>query len=79
MVATNSVAQRTSNIIRWNFSSSLWLSLKKHLKDLHTEIDIVTTPDGSLVGMVHSNNGTTDLNAWVNLLKNSLISVSEQT
>ena len=43
--------------------------LEKPLKDLHTEIDMVTTPDGSLVAMVHSNNGTTDLNAWVNLFK----------
>ena len=43
--------------------------LEKPLKDLHTEIDMVTTPDGSLVAMVHSNNGTTDLNAWVNIFK----------
>ena len=68
MVATNSVAQRTSNISAGTSFFSM-VVLEKPLKDLHTEIDMVTTPDGSLVAMVHSNNGTTDLNAWVNLFK----------
>ncbi len=68
MVATNSVAQRTSNISAGTSFFSM-VVLEKPLKDLHTEIDMVTTPDGSLVAMVHSNNGTTDLNAWVNVFK----------
>ena len=68
MVATNSVAQRTSNISAGTSFFSM-VVLEKPLKDLHTEIDMVTTPDGSLVAIVHSNNGTTDLNAWVNLFK----------
>ena len=68
MVATNSVAQRTSNISAGTSFFSM-VVLEKPLKDLHTEIDMVTTPDGSLVAMVHSNNGTTDLNAWVNIFR----------
>ena len=68
MAATNSVAQRTSNISAGTSFFSM-VVLEKPLKKLHTEIDMVTTPDGSLVAMVHSNNGTTDLNAWVGLFK----------
>ena len=41
--------------------------LEKPLKKLHTEIDMVTTPDGAPVAMAHANNCTSDLNAWVNL------------
>lgn len=47
MVATNSVAQRTSNISAGTSFFSM-VVLEKPLKDLHTEIDMVTTPDGSL-------------------------------
>ena len=43
--------------------------LEKDLKKPHEVIDIVTTPDGSPVAMVHCNNCTSDLNAWVNLFK----------
>ena len=43
--------------------------LEHELKKVHPEIDLVTTPDGSLVGMVHCNNCTSDLNAWVGLFK----------
>lgn len=43
--------------------------LEKNLTKVHPEIDMVTTPDGSLVAMVHCNNCTSDLNAWVNLFK----------
>ena len=68
MVATNSVAQRTSNISAGTSFFSM-VVLEKPLKDLHTEIDMVTTPDGSLVAMVHANNCTSDLNAWVGLFK----------
>lgn len=41
--------------------------LEKELTKVYPEIDLVTTPDGALVGMVHCNNCTSDLNAWVNL------------
>jgi len=43
------------------------LVLVKELSRVHSEIDLVTTPDGNLVGMAHSNNCTSDLNAWISL------------
>ena len=43
--------------------------LEKELSKVYKEIDLVTTPSGNLVGMVHCNNCTSDLNAWVNLFK----------
>ena len=43
--------------------------LENELKKVYPEIDLVTTPDGSLVGMVHANNCTSDLNAWVGLFR----------
>ena len=39
--------------------------IERSLAELHTEIDMVTTPDGSPVAMVHSNNGASELDAWV--------------
>ena len=66
MVATNSVARRTGNV---SAGTSIFVMavMEKELKKLHREIDLVTTPDGSLVAMVHANNCTSDLNAWVGL------------
>ena len=43
--------------------------LEKELSRVYEEIDMVTTPDGSLVAMVHCNNCTSDLNAWVGLFR----------
>ena len=43
--------------------------LEKELSRVYPEIDLVTTPSGNLVGMVHCNNCTSDLNAWVNIFK----------
>lgn len=68
MVATNSVAQRTGNVSAGT-SVFAMIVLEHDLKKVHPEIDLVTTPDGSLVGMVHCNNCTSDLNAWVGLFK----------
>ena len=68
MVATNSVAQRTGNISAGT-SGFAMIVLEHELKKVHSEIDLVTTPDGSLVGMAHTNNCTSDLNAWVGLFK----------
>ena len=68
MVATNSVAQRTGNVSAGT-SVFAMIVLEHELKKVHPEIDLVTTPDGSLVGMVHCNNCTSDLNAWVGLFK----------
>lgn len=66
MVATNSVAPRTGNISAGT-SSFAMVVLEKELKKVHPEIDLVTTPAGDLVGMVHVNNCTSDINAWVSL------------
>ena len=68
MVATNSVAQRTGNISAGT-SIFAMVVLEKDLSKVYPEIDLVTTPDGSLVAMSHANNGTSDLNAWVGLFK----------
>lgn len=43
--------------------------LEKALEKVHEEIDMVTTPAGDAVAMVHCNNCTSDLNAWVNIFK----------
>ncbi|MBQ1973474.1 MAG: ATPase, partial [Paraprevotella sp.] len=68
MVATNAVKQRTGNVSAGTSSFSM-IVLEKDLSQPYEMIDMVTTPDGSLVAMVHCNNCTSDLNAWVNLFK----------
>ncbi|MCI9487325.1 MAG: FGGY-family carbohydrate kinase [Lachnospiraceae bacterium] len=68
MAATNSVKKRTGNVSAGT-SVFAMIVLERELKKVHPEIDLVTTPDGSLVGMVHCNNCTSDLNAWVNLFR----------
>ena len=68
MVATNSIAARTGNVSAGT-SVFAMIVLEKALSKLHPEIDMVTTPTGKPVAMVHSNNCTSDLNAWVELFK----------
>ena len=68
MVATNAVRQRTGNVSAGTSSFSM-IVLKKALSKPYEVIDMVTTPDGSPVAMVHCNNCTSDLNAWVGLFK----------
>lgn len=68
MVATNSVKVRTGNVSAGTSVFGM-VVLEKDLKKVHEEIDIVTTPAGDSVAMVHCNNCTSDLNAWVNLFK----------
>lgn len=68
MAATNSVAKRTGNVSAGT-SVFAMVVLEKELSKVYSEIDLVTTPDGSLVGMVHANNCTSDLNAWVGLFR----------
>ncbi len=67
MVATNSVRPRTGNVSAGT-SVFAMIVLEKSLSKLHTEIDIVLTPDGKTVGMAHSNNCTSDFDAWIALL-----------
>ena len=66
MTATNSVGVRTGNVSAGT-SVFAMIVLEKELKKVYPEIDLVTTPSGALVGMVHCNNCTSDLNAWVNI------------
>ncbi|MDR2976648.1 MAG: FGGY-family carbohydrate kinase [Streptococcaceae bacterium] len=68
MVATNSVEVRRGNI-SVGTSAFAMLVLEKNLSKVYPEIDLVTTPDGHLVAMVHANNCTSDINAWVKLFE----------
>ncbi len=68
MVATNSVATRAGNVSAGT-SVFAMVVLEKELSRVYPEIDLVTTPSGNLVAMVHCNNCTSDLNAWVNLFR----------
>ena len=68
MAATNSIAKRTGNVSAGT-SIFAMIVLEKELTKVYPEIDLVTTPTGNLVGMVHCNNCTSDLNAWVNIFK----------
>ena len=70
MVATNSVAPRTGNVSAGT-SIFAMVVLEKALSKVYPEIDMVTTPAGDPVAMVHCNNCTSDLNAWVDLLAES--------
>ena len=68
MAATNSVAPRTGNVSAGT-SIFAMVVLEKALSKVYPEIDMVTTPAGDPVAMVHCNNCTSDLNAWINLFK----------
>ncbi len=68
MVATNAVSPRTGNVSAGTSSFSM-IVLEKDLSKPYEAIDIVTTPDGHPVAMVHCNNCTSDLNAWVGIFK----------
>ena len=68
MVATNAVRPRTGNVSAGTSSFSM-IVLEKDLSKPYEMIDIVTTPDGAPVAMVHCNNCTSDINAWVNLFQ----------
>jgi len=72
MVATNSIKPNTGNISAGTSVFAL-LVLEKPLSKLHPEIDMVTTPVGNPVTLVHCNNCTADLDAWVNLFGDVLV------
>lgn len=71
MAATNSLRQRTGNVSAGT-SVFAMLVLEEELHALHPEIDLVTTPDGSPVAMVHSNNCSSDYDAWISLFREAL-------
>lgn len=66
MTATNSVRVRTGNVSAG--TSDFAMVVVEKMPGVHREIDMVTTPAGKPVAMVHCNNCTSDINAWVNLL-----------
>ena len=68
MVATNSVRARTGNVSAGTSIFSM-IVLEKPMTNVYPEIDIVTTPVGKQVGMVHCNSCTSDINAWVSLFR----------
>ena len=68
MTATNAVAPRTGNVSAGTSIFSM-VVLERPLRRVYEEIDLVTTPTGKPVAMVHCNNCTNDSNAWVELLK----------
>ena len=68
MTATNAVAPRTGNVSAGTSIFSM-VVLEHPLERVYEEIDLVTTPTGAPVAMVHCNNCTNDTNAWVNVLK----------
>ncbi|MGT2666036.1 xylulokinase [Streptococcus rifensis] len=66
MVATNSIAPRTGNVSAGT-SIFAMIVLEDDLKNRYPVIDVVTTPVGDTVAMVHANNCSSDINAWVKL------------
>jgi len=68
MTATNAVAPRTGNVSAGTSIFSM-VVLEQPLKHVYEEIDVITTPSGKAVGMVHCNNCTNDSNAWVGVLR----------
>jgi len=68
MVATNSVAPRTGNVSAGT-SIFAMVVLERPLEALHHEIDLVTTPAGDAVAMVHCNNGASELGEWVGMFR----------
>jgi sugar (pentulose or hexulose) kinase len=71
MVATNSVSERTGNVSAGT-SIFAMIVMEKELSKVYPEIDIVTTPAGKPVAMVHCNNCTSDIDAWVKLFSELL-------
>lgn len=68
MVATNAIAPRTGNV---SVGTSIFamVVLERPLRGVHPEIDLVATPAGDPVAMVHANNGTSELAAWITMLR----------
>ncbi|KQY47128.1 xylulokinase [Cellulomonas sp. Root137] len=78
MVATNSVAPRTGNV---SVGTSIFamVVLEKPLAQVHHELDLVTTPGGDLVAMVHCNNGASELGAWADLFGQFATAIGQPT
>lgn len=77
MVATNAVRPRTGNV---SVGTSIFamVVLERALTSAHPEVDPVATPDGHPVAMVHCNNGTSELNTWMELFSNVAVAFGKQ-
>ncbi len=73
MVATKSVKKRSGNVSAGT-SVFAMIVLEKDLSKSYEEIDLLMTPAGDLVAMAHSNNCTSNLDAWMNLFNEVLLS-----
>lgn len=71
MVATNSIRPRSGNVSAGT-SVFAMVVLEQKLKRVYEELDVVMTPSGDTVAMVHCNNGTSELNAWVHMFQELL-------
>lgn len=71
MVATNSIKVNTGNISAGT-SAFAMIVLEKELSEVYEQLDMVTTPAGKPVAMAHSNNCSSDINAWINLFGENL-------
>ena len=71
MVATNSIAKRTGNVSAGTSVFAMTV-MERELTSSYPEIDVITTPMGDQTALVHCNNCTSDLNAWVNIFKEFL-------
>ena len=78
MTATNSIAALTGNVSAGT-SIFAMVVLQKPLSRVYPELDIVTTPDGKPVAMVHCNNGTSDINGWVQMFAEIVSAHTGQT
>lgn len=76
MVATNSVKKRTGNVSVGTSVFSM-IVLEKELSKVYPEVDMVTTPNGHPVAMIHANNCSSDLNAWIGLFKEFMESLGQ--
>ena len=77
MTATNAVAARTGNVSAGT-SVFAMVVLEKPLSKVYTEIDMVTTPTGKPVAMVHCNNCTNEINAWAQVLRGFLEAMGQK-
>lgn len=68
MVATNAVREKSGNVSAGTSIFSM-IVLEHPFKSIHEEVDLVTTPDGKAVGMIHCNNCSSDINAWVSVFR----------
>jgi sugar (pentulose or hexulose) kinase len=78
MVATNAVRPRSGNVSAGT-SVFAMIVLERSLSRVHEEIDIVATPDGKPVAMAHSNNGSSDLDAWITLFGQAAKALGAET